>query len=50
MPELHATQIRTPVDWCMPLSLEQYDRSPTLTEAEREALAWVRDRPRIQGT
>ncbi len=41
MAEAHARQRRTTADWQMPLSSEQYDRSPTLTQAEREALVEV---------
>jgi len=48
MAEAHATQRRTTADWQMPLSSEQYDRSPTLTQAEREALVEVAA-PRKQG-
>ena len=49
MSESHATQIHAHDDWQMPLSLEPYDRSPTLTGAEREALAEVMALPRIRG-
>jgi hypothetical protein len=41
MSESPAVQISTLVDWQMPLSLEHYDRSPALTQAEREALSEV---------
>src|SRR6266487_291189 len=41
MRKSQTTQISTRVDWQMPLSLEQYDRNPVLTGAERDALAEV---------
>jgi hypothetical protein len=41
MRKSQATQISPRVDWQMPLSLEQYDRNPVLTGAERDALAEV---------
>jgi len=41
MRESQAVQSRASVDWQMPLSLEHYDRNPTLTQAEQEALAVV---------
>src|SRR5260370_9138819 len=41
MRESQAMEISARVDWQMPLSLEQYDRSPALTQAEREALSEV---------
>ncbi len=39
MSESQAMQRRASSDWQMPLSLEWYDRSTTLTQAERKALA-----------
>ncbi len=41
MRESQAMQISAQLDWQMPLSLERYDRSPALTQAEREALSEV---------
>jgi hypothetical protein len=41
MSKAHAVAIEPMADWQMPLSPEQYDRSATLTEAERAALADV---------
>lgn len=41
MSESHAAQTRPHDDWQMPLERLQYDRSPQLSEAEREALAEV---------
>jgi integrase len=48
MSESHAIQIETVADWQMPLSHEVYDQSPTLTQAEQEALTEVTV-PRIPG-